>query len=66
MILMLLLIDSKFLILLMQERVSKKSPYLSAPKTKHGSFFPKIHQNDYRGINREIIKSIGKQVYNKN
>lgn len=50
----------------MKDTACVRSPYLSAPKTKHGSFFPKIHKADYRGATREITKSTGKQNFFKN
>ena len=43
-----------------------KSPYLSAPKTKHESFFPKIHRAEYRDTTHQITKSTGKQNLFKN
>lgn len=50
----------------MKESSYLKSPYLSAPKTKHDSFFPKIHKGDFHDSKREYMKSTGKQNYFKN
>lgn len=50
----------------MREASYMKSPYLSAPKTKHESFFPKIHRDNYRDITRQVTKSNGKQNLFKN